>query len=201
MGEPYVAPAVVMGECWCLGPAWQHLCWCFMECLCNVCAELSWNKVEVHLCADMQPHSCACWQAALDLLCLASWRCRVVVGRWLGPWVLCKTLEAAVSRQQQLGLHIHVVCDPGGGAPTLAAHHIRPLLQPPEQRQQGTASCAAVDVTTAARPDGSDGAAGCSGRQHASRGVLLLVPLTLGVGKVSCTTYLLLQCKAPTDVP
>jgi len=54
------------------------------------------------------------------LLCL----CRVVAGHWVGPWMLCKTLAAAAEQAQQqlgqsLGLHVHVVCDPGGGAPQL----------------------------------------------------------------------------------
>jgi hypothetical protein len=56
--------------------------------------------------------------------CSQSWTCcyRVVAGQWLGPWVLCKALAAAVAAGPDLGLTVHVVADPGGGAPALLAH-------------------------------------------------------------------------------
>ncbi len=45
---------------------------------------------------------------------------RVRVGEWLGPSVLCKTLEAAVNAAPALtGLRLTVVAEPSGGAPTL----------------------------------------------------------------------------------
>eukprot|EP00192_Tetraselmis_astigmatica_P010514 CAMPEP_0117656154 /NCGR_PEP_ID=MMETSP0804-20121206/4655_1 /TAXON_ID=1074897 /ORGANISM="Tetraselmis astigmatica, Strain CCMP880" /LENGTH=368 /DNA_ID=CAMNT_0005462541 /DNA_START=127 /DNA_END=1234 /DNA_ORIENTATION=- len=40
-------------------------------------------------------------------------------GEWLGPYVVCKTLEAAVNSFDSLQLSVHVICEPGGGAPTL----------------------------------------------------------------------------------
>mmetsp|Transcript_20325 Transcript_20325/g.56335 ORF Transcript_20325/g.56335 Transcript_20325/m.56335 type:complete len:433 (-) Transcript_20325:180-1478(-) len=43
----------------------------------------------------------------------------IVPGEWLGPYVVCKTLEAAVNSFDSLQLSVHVICEPGGGAPTL----------------------------------------------------------------------------------
>lgn len=45
---------------------------------------------------------------------------RVRAGEWLGPSVLCKTLEAAVNATTAVsGLRVFVVAEPSGGAPTL----------------------------------------------------------------------------------
>ena len=45
---------------------------------------------------------------------------RVQPGEWLGPWVLCRTLQAAVNTGgQHCGLGLHVLASPGGGAPVL----------------------------------------------------------------------------------
>eukprot|EP00878_Enallax_costatus_P012442 GHUV01012993.1.p1 GENE.GHUV01012993.1~~GHUV01012993.1.p1 ORF type:complete len:390 (+),score=129.99 GHUV01012993.1:1071-2240(+) len=109
----------------------------------------------------------------------------IVVGQWLGPWVLCKALSAAATahqntqHQQQehsqcLDLQVHVVCDPGGGAPTFDINMLRALMagrDSSEQQQQDQQS-AAEDCSSAAA------------RQQQS-GLLILVPLTLGVGKVN----------------
>eukprot|EP00951_Prasinocladus_malaysianus_P043644 scaffold548610_cov42-Prasinocladus_malaysianus.AAC.1 len=43
---------------------------------------------------------------------------RIVPGEWIGPYVICKALAAVVNRLE-LGLCIHVVSEPGGGAPTI----------------------------------------------------------------------------------
>ena len=47
--------------------------------------------------------------------------CRVKAGEWLGPWVLCHTLEAVVQRMEpdSLNVHVHVVAQPGGAVPVL----------------------------------------------------------------------------------
>lgn len=47
--------------------------------------------------------------------------CRVKAGEWLGPWVLCHTLEAVVKKMEpgSLHVHVHVVSQPGGAAPVL----------------------------------------------------------------------------------
>lgn len=60
---------------------------------------------------------------------------RVVAGKWLGPWVLCKALAALVNSTRPSGLQVHVVCDPGGGAPELDVANIRLLLTQPHQQQ------------------------------------------------------------------
>ena len=48
---------------------------------------------------------------------------RVIPGNWLGPWVLCHALRATT--ECMINTHadvvVHVVCDPGGGAPMLYA--------------------------------------------------------------------------------
>lgn len=50
-------------------------------------------------------------------------------GKWLGPWALCRALQATLDAAAASGggggdtalsgLRVHVVCDPGGGAPAL----------------------------------------------------------------------------------
>lgn len=42
-------------------------------------------------------------------------------GKWLGPWVMCRALEAAAAHAQQaLGVRVAVIAEPGGGAPMLS---------------------------------------------------------------------------------
>ena len=50
--------------------------------------------------------------------------CRVKAGEWLGPWVLCHTLEAVMRRMEpdSLNVHVHVVSQPGGAVPVLYTH-------------------------------------------------------------------------------
>ena len=42
-------------------------------------------------------------------------------GEWLGPWVLCHTLEAVMKKMEpgSLHVHVHVVSQPGGAVPVL----------------------------------------------------------------------------------
>ena len=49
------------------------------------------------------------------------WSCRVKAGEWLGPWVLCHTLEAVMKKMEpaSLNVHVHVVSQPGGAVPVL----------------------------------------------------------------------------------
>lgn len=52
----------------------------------------------------------------------------IVPGRWVGPWMLCKSLEALFSPlgcERPMGLHLHVACGSGGGAPELNTAAIR----------------------------------------------------------------------------
>eukprot|EP00877_Chromochloris_zofingiensis_P012489 jgi/Chrzof1/7494/Cz02g25290.t1 len=142
-------------------------------------------------------------------LCAAGSPHGVVAGQWLGPWVLCKALEAAVAAAPpQLCLAVHVVCDPGGGAPSISMHRVLPLLEP-SQTATSTTSPPKQQQHRHGQVDSDMGTAGPSGRgdvQEQQRrqqqqqqppdtyaqtaagkkhGLLLLVPLTLGVGKVS----------------
>jgi len=55
--------------------------------------------------------------------------CSVQPGKWLGPWVLCKTLVSLGSKVQPHGMAFHMVCDPsGGGAPALDVQQVRSML-------------------------------------------------------------------------
>ncbi|KAG1672826.1 hypothetical protein FOA52_004630 [Chlamydomonas sp. UWO 241] len=57
-------------------------------------------------------------------ICAAGRAFGVLPGRWLGPWALCRSLEAAVLRApggSLLDLRVHVVWDPSGCAPSLHA--------------------------------------------------------------------------------
>lgn len=130
-------------------------------------------------------------------ICRAGAHHGVVPGQWLGPWVLCKALAAAAAdyqqqQQQPLGLQVHVACDPGGGAPALQLDRLKQLLA-------GHHSSSAADdggreaAASQAGGGSSSSAAGSSadaGQQQARQqaqqqpGLLLLVPLTLGVGRV-----------------
>jgi hypothetical protein len=65
----------------------------------------------------------------------------------LGPYVVCKALEALVNSTESAGFTVNVVSEPGGGAPTVYSEK-----------------------------NGDDG--------EESFPRLLLIPLTLGVGKV-----------------
>lgn len=111
-----------------------------------------------------------------------------MAGQWLGPWVLCKALAAAAAAasgpQQQggLGLHVHVACDPGGGAPELDPGQLRQLLAAGSGSDTaGTSSAAAAgQQQEAQQPPGPQQ----QSQLQAQQGLLLLVPLTLGVGKV-----------------
>ncbi len=107
---------------------------------------------------------------------------RVVAGQWLGPWVLCKALAAAAAKatsdslQQQrgLGLSVHVACDPGGGAPELDPVQLQQLLPSSDSSGAAAAAAASLQERQGQQP----------GTQQPQQGLLLLVPLTLGVGKV-----------------
>ena len=169
---------------------------------------------------------------------------RVVACQWLGPWVLRHALQAAVQEHQQRRqrqradaqeagagawqegeegereLIVHLVCCPGGGAPSLQPAELRRLFDPGRSGGGGSggggggrgaaaegpgAAPGGVSCTTdsssaaaAAVPEALDQRAaaggGCSGsaggaaqpaqQQPRAPGLLLLIPLTLGVGKV-----------------
>jgi hypothetical protein len=56
---------------------------------------------------------------------------RIVPGRWVGPWMFCKALEALfqeLGAERPAGLHLFVACGSGGGAPELDAEALRALV-------------------------------------------------------------------------
>jgi cysteine protease ATG4 len=168
---------------------------------------------------------------SLHNLCLHGRRCGVVPGRWLGPWVMCRALQAAATAAQQqqqgadMGLAVEVLGDNGGGAPLLVAGRFEAAFAPASaggsgaageeqehgqqqvqggraaQQNGGRQAPAAAAATAPAElvpldsgtlavevpPPAAALAAstaqlagvGCSGR-----GLVLLVPLVLGLGKV-----------------
>ncbi|GLI59003.1 hypothetical protein VaNZ11_000826 [Volvox africanus] len=65
---------------------------------------------------------------SIHRICTAGVSAGIVPGRWVGPWMLCKGLEALFSplgRERPMGLHLHVACGSGGGAPELDTIAIR----------------------------------------------------------------------------
>lgn len=121
--------------------------------------------------------------------------------------MLCKALAAAAAaaasqqglqqhHQQQcgLGLHVHVACDPGGGAPELNPVQLRQLLAP-----SSSSSCGGVGTGQEQLEQPLQQPQKPQQEQHAQQqvqrpGLLLLVPLTLGVGKVRRSRPRLVQC-------
>jgi len=86
----------------------------------------------------------------------------VFPGRWLGPWTACCALQAAAQHADpSIGLTVKVLGGDGGGAPLLYIDQFLPLFE----------ATATVNASVDTR----------GGR---SRGLLLLVPLVLGLGKV-----------------
>ena len=179
----------------------------------------------------------------------------MVPGQWLGPWVLCHALQAAVAefeqqqqqqrrrrrkgqqqeeekqqrpqpQQQQRDpplwrpLHVHVVCSPGGGAPSLDPAPLRRLLDGDSGSSDssgaaGGEATAAAAASSSGRDSGGGGggldssgaavggsSAAVDGSPHGAPAaataappqptrpapaLLLLVPLTLGVGRVDAS--------------
>jgi len=88
-----------------------------------------------------QDHPSPAHPFSLHNICRCGASHGVVPGQWLGPWVLCKALEAAVAAAgPSLGLGVHVVCDPGGGAPQLQVHRVLELLRPSQADAAATAT-------------------------------------------------------------
>ena len=160
---------------------------------------------------------------------LTSFTLRVVAGLWLGPWALCHALQAAVREYQeqeqqeqqhegqqhqqrqrqrtQQRLTVHLVCSPGGGAPSLQPSVLHRLFETSSFSSSGgpspgsagagmggsTAGGAVVATEAAAGRswEACAGASGCSGggcggssAPQKGPALLLLIPVTLGVGMV-----------------
>lgn len=66
-------------------------------------------------------------------------------GEWLGPWVLCHTLEAVMKKMEpaSLSIHVHVVSQPGGAVPVLYTARYPPPYPSTLQRVNDWADAAA----------------------------------------------------------
>lgn len=84
----------------------------------------------------------------------------IVAGEWLGPWTLCHMLHHVVNDVQPAGLKVHLANTPGGSAPVLYTASVEELFSSNPASLEGENS-------------------------KAQQGVLLLVPLVLGIGKVN----------------
>lgn len=131
----------------------------------------------------------------------------VVPGKWLGPWALCKALEACIKISEQApllaNLRLHVVCDPGGGAPELNTKRVFPLFGAKDSGANGC--CSSDDKSDVEHPSTSTTdlvttpQANCvttinsdqADTVHMTepRSVLILVPLTLGLDKVNSSYF------------
>lgn len=83
----------------------------------------------------------------------------IVAGEWLGPWTLCHTLRKIVNLVSPAGLQVHLANTPGGSAPVLYTASVENIFS-----SRGGAEACAPPI---------------------QQGVLLLVPLGLGIGKVN----------------
>lgn len=105
----------------------------------------------------------------------------VVAGEWLGPWVLCKTLEAVVNSSGQ-GVVVKVVAEPGGGAPQLFQEEVEALFTEQQAGGQGQQEAGGAGPGSSQRQQCG---ASTSGSSAAAPGVVVLLPLVLGVDKVN----------------
>ncbi|KAG2482273.1 hypothetical protein HYH03_018787 [Edaphochlamys debaryana] len=98
---------------------------------------------------------------SIHRICAAGVAAGIVPGRWVGPWMLCKGLEALFAQlgpARPMGLHLHVACGSGGGAPELDITALRARMT--------AAIAAAASATTAAAiasGSGSGQSAGAGG--------------------------------------
>lgn len=128
-------------------------------------------------------------------LCTAGGGLGVIAGHWLGPWTLCKCLEESINRLRPYGLVTHVACDPGGGAPTLHMAELVKKLQGAEGQQSSpvmTMQCGMKDLEDPHGPKEMEefefvgGSNPISSDPVASQpGLLLLIPVTLGVERLN----------------
>ncbi|KAK9830586.1 hypothetical protein WJX81_001612 [Elliptochloris bilobata] len=155
-----------------------------------------WDRPDV----DAHPFS-------IHSLCEAGRAHGVVPGHWLGPSTLCHTLEALCRRRRPAGLRMRVVASAGGGAPVLATAEIEaefdaapapalgdaaPAPAPAETSAEASRAgpvSAASGVTSAGGagvgPGAVDGAKALAELAHQPPGLLLLVPLMLGLQKLN----------------
>jgi cysteine protease ATG4 len=120
----------------------------------------------------------------LHALCKYGRAAGVTVGSWLGPHALCNALQATVAHALAPGqLHVHVVSG-GGGAPTLYREDIADECR---RRAQAPPS---PDPPAVVLPLHQ------AGEHQEWTPILLLIPLTLGLGRCINQVYASQVCAA-----
>uniref|UniRef100_A0A1D1ZNK5 Cysteine protease n=1 Tax=Auxenochlorella protothecoides TaxID=3075 RepID=A0A1D1ZNK5_AUXPR len=113
---------------------------------------------------------------SIHSLCEHGRACGVQAGRWLGPWVMAKSMEAVARTSRPLldvGLTVAVLDEPGGAVPQLLISSHEDLWGGPF----GGEAAAGPEP----RPAGGGGPSSCAKRP----GLIMLVPLVLGLGKLN----------------
>ena len=102
--------------------------------------------------------------------------CSVFPGRWLGPWAACAALAAAARRAcPALGLRVFFLGGTGGGAPLMYTGSLLSLFEEHAGREEEEEGAGG----------GEQQHGGSHPHRHQAPSLLLLVPLLLGLGKVS----------------
>lgn len=128
-----------------------------------------------------QPRS----SAALSVhnLCRHGEPAGIVPGRWLGPWAFCQAARAAWARSpeaQALGLELDLVMDPGGAAPVLHRGRFGAAWWAGGAQGEEEEGLGGTELPGTRAVPGSSASA-TSPRE----GLILLVPLVLGLGRLS----------------
>ncbi|KDD74685.1 C54 peptidase, partial [Helicosporidium sp. ATCC 50920] len=128
-----------------------------------------------------QPRS----SAALSVhnLCRHGEPAGIVPGRWLGPWAFCQAARAAWARSpeaQALGLELDLVMDSGGAAPVLHRGRFGAAWWAGGAQGEEEEGLGGTELPGTRAVPGSSASA-TSPRE----GLILLVPLVLGLGRLS----------------
>eukprot|EP01026_Neomeris_dumetosa_P012059 TRINITY_DN14245_c0_g1_i3.p1 TRINITY_DN14245_c0_g1~~TRINITY_DN14245_c0_g1_i3.p1 ORF type:complete len:495 (+),score=60.50 TRINITY_DN14245_c0_g1_i3:147-1631(+) len=101
----------------------------------------------------------------------------VIAGQWLGPYVVSRTLETMVN--EQIGEHVycHVLFDSGGGAPTLDGQRLSQFFMEAPKLAKSSLPSLPVRQKSGSKPQ--------QYRGKSTKGLILLVPLVLGVNKMN----------------
>lgn len=127
-------------------------------------------------------------------LCAARGVPGVQPGEWLGPWVLCAALRSAVMASRPFGIALHVLAEPGGGAPvlyesTLLETYFASSRTGHVEQQAPTEEHNAPTSSSDNNNNTEIGLAHCSEEAPTDEtdvsALILLLPLTLGIGKVN----------------
>ncbi len=122
---------------------------------------------------------------SLHALCAAGAPAGVAPGRWSGPWAACAALAGAACAarcEERFGLRVAALASPGGGAPWLDSTRFDAWFV----GEEAEAAAAVQGCEAAAKKEEHSSAPAAP----PARGVLLLLPLTLGPGRLVEPPYL-----------